>query len=170
VPPAAVTKLDELIVSHPLATLRWLATESGLSRDTAQKRKEALVQAGLLSDLSYEEVRIARNRDRFAQLGLEPAQRRNRLRDVSFRITVRSASSDEVLWSSGEVTFRALTPVDAKTAEELKEKFETNIRYALLKDWPKVRAALEVALNSPSGSESPSGPKRRRARQPPMSK
>ncbi len=81
---AALINLDELIVSHPLATLRGLASRSGLSRDTVQNRKKALVWAGILLALSYEELRQARNHDRFEKLGLQPAPRRNRQNERPF--------------------------------------------------------------------------------------
>jgi hypothetical protein len=69
---AKTERADALWLENPLATVRAVAGQAGVSRDTAWVRRQELELAGLLPAMSRRDRGRARNRERFAEVMNDP--------------------------------------------------------------------------------------------------
>ena len=146
VPPELLARVDELLIFDPLAITRRVAEEAGVSRDTVHRRRKKLVANGKLPDLSREELGIARSRLRFANLDLEVAPRRPRLRDCSVKMRVW-IDGEEFDWTSEPAHFRGPSVGSEEDMRVLRDlvmhHYRTHQVPQIVRIWPELRAALD---------------------------
>jgi len=140
VPDEILVKVDRAIVANPLATLREVAQETRVSRDTVQRRRKKLEAAGALPRLNRRALGLARNRARFASPNFERARPRRRQAECSLVIKVVIGDDD---WSrSYPVRFLGPVVVNEETEGELIKLLEHHVRTTVLphlqKDWPLI--------------------------------